>query len=198
MNWKQIFRTLCPIFNAMPMKWFLCFGNLLTVVRDGGKFKENDDLDIGFYYDQFEFVYIKNVCEAHGWRVDRKILNDVDKKPLYLSLSPKEDIAKITGDFHLDLFAWYRYNGMYWHTYDVNMERPQNSIPSRYIFKGVPAYLLDELTHRDDIAGSGMHAWIPIKYGTLLDLWYPDWLHKRKEVSSDKYKIEIKSCKQFL
>lgn len=199
-NWERVFRYVCPTFNATQMKWFLCFGSLLTVIRDKQKFG-NDDLDIGVFYDEFEPVHIKNFCAGCGWKVEKTILHDVDKKPLFMSLVPTKDVETITGPIHIDVFAWYLHKGVYYHTYDVKMENQK--VPSKYIFKGVEKDTLDHLISIDNVANSMMYAKIPLMYGTLLDTWYTDyekgyhWLEPRKCVSDTQWKLEMKSCSGF-
>lgn len=208
MNWKAILREVCLAFNSLPgmtpnsgvlsRSWWFCFGTMLTLVRDHGKFKKMDDVDVGVLYDTFEWRHIHNWYSSRGYLVENKIIDDVTKKPMYMSLKPCGDNAMVTGEWFLDIFAWRKWNGFYWHTYDTQMERPTSGVPSRYVFKGVPCELFDAgCTVRENLADSMMHGWVPLRYGTLLDLWYPDWLHKREECSHDKYVLECKSCSAF-
>lgn len=197
LNWPRIFQYVCTAFNYMPCKWFFCFGTMLTLVRDKGKFAKNDDIDVGVYFEDFEPVYIKNWCSANGFDVRRTIIDDITKKPLYYSIVPKPDIAIVTGKFHLDVFAWMKYKNYYWHTYDVKIENPKHGIPNKYIFKGVPEYALQKLTNIDGIAGTMFSGFVPLKYGTLLDIWYPNWIERREEVSHTKWALNVHSCKDI-
>jgi hypothetical protein len=188
------------------MEWFFCFGTMLTLVRDGGKFKKRDDVDIGVFYDKYEPVYIKNFCASNGFDIVNRIIDDTTGKPLYLTIAPKSDVKMNTGTVFIDIFAWYKWEGLYWHTYDVKMEKPAKGIPRKYIFKGIPAYTLESgMVNRDNVGDSMMYAKIPLKYGTLLDYWYTHekngtvyhWLDPRSEVSDAKWQIEMDSCRGF-
>lgn len=197
MNWQRIFQYVCTAFNYMPFDWFFCFGTMLTLVRDKGKFKKIDDVDVGVFFDDFNIRYLENWCKANGFVITRQIIDDITKKHLYVSIEPKNDVKTITGSFGLDVFMWRKYNGYYWHTYDVMMERPKNGIPKKYIFKGVPETALNKIIHIDSIAKTPFHGYVPLKYGTLMDLWYPNWIEKRQECSHTKWVMTMKSCKDI-
>lgn len=196
-NWPRIFQYVCTVFNYMPTKWWFCFGTMLTLIRDEGKFKKIDDVDVGVFYDDFEPRYITNWCKSNGFVITKHIVDDITRKPLYYSIEPMEDIQKITGKFALDVFMWIKYKGFYWHTYDVKMEKPSNGIPRKYIFKGVPENAFSDIIHIDSIAGTSFHGYVPLKYGTLLDLWYPNWIVKREECSHAKWVMSMDSCKEI-
>lgn len=197
MNWQRIFQYVCTAFNYMPCKWFFCFGTMLTLVRDKGKFKHPDDVDVGVFLDEFEPRHLYNWCQANGFVIIRKIVDDITKKPLYISIEPSEDVQRITGKFGLDVFMWMKYNGYYWHTYDVKMERPKHGVPNKYYFKGIPEHSLSEIVPINSIAGTSFHGHVPLKYGTLMDLWYPNWIEKRNECSHTKWVMSMKSCKSI-
>lgn len=208
-NWQAVMREVCHGFNTMPTlrtrennvsrAWWFCFGTMLTFVRNRGQFKKLDDVDVGVSFDTFEWLYMENFCRSRGYAVDRKIVDDVSGKPMYMSFKPMGAATELTGEWFLDVFAWRLYKDFYWHTYDTEMEYPKNGVPKRYKFKGVPRELFEAgFAEQENVAGSCMSGWIPLRYGSLLDLWYPDWLHERQECSHDKYVLECKSCKSFL
>jgi len=205
-RWDYIFRVVCSGFNFWPMKWFFCFGTMLSIVRSDmrvaqgkePKFpKKCDDVDVGVFYDEFQPIYITNFCKSNGWVVDNRIVSDTTGKTLYMGLKPREDVADMMGNVHVDIFCWVKHDGYYWHTYDVDMKRPKNGKLKRYTFKGVPAWAIDGgVVERVNIGGSHHCGFIPLKYGTLLDLWYPDWLVPRECVSEGEVRV-VKSCKEI-
>lgn len=196
-DWTKVFHRLCATLPAMQGRWFFCFGTLLTLVRDKGVFPERDDVDIGLFYEEDGDKYVKHLCWLLGFKEDRRIVNDVEKKPLYVSLSPTDDCRADLGNVHVDLFFWYKHHKQRYHTYDVNMENPPTGIPKTYYFKGIDANLLEETVRIDNIADSMMEGRIPLRYGALLDAWYPHWLQRRKEVSATPYLLKCKSCAAF-
>lgn len=207
-NWEHIFRTVCPLFVGMgPHKrWFFCFGTMLSIVRSDmrvaqgkePKFpQKQDDVDVGVFYDEFEPVHVKNFCAANGWVVDNRIVSDTTGKPLFTSLRPRSDVVDILGDVHIDIFCWVKHDGHYWHTYDTEMKRPKNGKLSRYTFKGIPEWMLSSgVVERLNVGGSRHYGFIPAKYGSCLDEWYPDWLVPQECVSKGKVKV-VKSCKEM-
>lgn len=175
--------------NTMkPMRWFLCFGNLLRLLRDG-KIKNDGDIDMGVFYEDCQPHLIENSFTAAGLTIKRKIINDADGKPLYYSLvDPMTDV-------HCCVFAWIKHKNIRYHTYDVLHEKKER--PSKYIFKGVPAeYLEGELIDKP-LEKFYRSVKIPLRYGALFDIWYPDWAEKRKGTSQTKWEIHMKSCKSL-
>lgn len=197
-------------FNAMPMPYWLCFGTLLHETRaltgehvfkiPQEKFwgKVVDDIDLGVFYDNYHFQYIKNFCSGAGWEIDHTIRPDTGGQPLYVSLKPTKDVESITGEVCLDVFAWYEFKDMYWHTFDTRMERPHKGIPDKYVFRGVPKWVFKDFVGIDNVAGSGMNAKIPLRYGTLFDWWYTDWIKPRPQATSNAlWEIQFKSFKDL-
>lgn len=197
-HWNRLFHTVCPGL-IYPIHGFLCFGSMFHATFKGNQWPKYDDLDIGVLDDGFEHIHVENFAKSTGFDIKHRIVDDITGKPMYFGLEPKEDAKAAYGDAMVDVFVWRKYKGIYWHTYDVKMEFPRNGIPTRYIFKGVEANrTFDEgFVNIDNIGGSMMHVQVPIKYGTLLDEWYPNWIEPRQEVSHSGYVIEMKSCAGF-
>jgi len=170
-----------------PLKWFMSFGSLLRMIRDDGKMKDEDDIDIGLIYDSIEPHRLENSFTAVGLQIHHKIVHDVDKRPLYYNLKGQHS--------NYCIFLWYKHKNVYYHTYDVLMEK--KSKPSRYIFKGVPCECLDGDTQELPFRDTYRLVKVPRGYGQLLDIWYPDWLTKRKHISTTRWQIEMKSCASF-
>jgi len=140
------------------------------------------------------------------YKLDKRIVNDADSdKPFYLSFKyeGQRDMPPI------DIFAWYEHDDVRYHTYDVDHEG--NDRPGRYVFKGVPAKYLPGVNEapRFDAKLLWMFfgKWnqplfqqeIPTPYfmGTLLDIWYPNWLKPVKMQSISPFTVTMKSCKQW-
>ena len=199
MNIKDLERSIGQyagwIFTSMHMHHFCCFGTLLGLIRDDGVVPGDTDIDLGIFYEDMDDGRIVKSMAKFGYFEDHRITNDFYKpsRPFYISFKARNmpDIC---------LFAWYRVGNMRYHTYDVHFEK--RDVPSEYVFKGVPAHLLEDTFQfwplGKDKTQLTQHSFsLPIQYGTLLDLWYPDWKTKRKGVSTSPYIIKMKSCKQW-
>jgi hypothetical protein len=190
------------VLGSLNIPWFCCFGTLLGFIRENGVIKNDRDIDLGIFYENLldENRLILSM-EKYNYKLHHKIINDHDKKALYLSF---------TSDQHppLCIFAWYKHNGIRYHTYDTKMERKAH--PSEYVFKGVPADLLEQPDENGNFKFSQYwpsdnnrkqltqhEFYIPRKYGTLLDLWYPDWKTPRKGTSQSPYIVKMRSCKEW-
>jgi hypothetical protein len=198
MNWKKAFQLVCAGMQSMPFKWFFCFGTMLAMIRDKGKFEEGSDIDVGVFFDQYEDRYTNQIMKAFCFSRTTHIIHDVTGKCLYQSFFCGKEQFPDLGELHLDIFAWIKVGKFYYHTYDLDFEKPKDGIPKRYVFKGVPAEYIDAgLQKVEQCGGSMLEGWIPKKYGTLLDEWYPDWAVPRKTVSQTRHQIECKSCAEL-
>lgn len=205
-KWKNVFRYLCPVINASYNRdaW-ACFGTLLTYVRDKGKFEREDDIDLGVFFETYEPVHFLNMTHSRGWDMDNHVLDDTNRKPMYMSITPQKDTKTLTGDIAIDIFAWREWKGYYWHTYDMDMVKPSKGILRRYTFKGVPKWMFDGgMIPWENVSDTGMHLWVPLKYGSLMDYWYPSrggtdvgWLKPKQCVSESDAIITMKTCDGF-
>ena len=183
-SYERTIRIVDKVLAYCRAKWFLCFGNILHLIRD--RSIENDhDIDIGvFYEDMNKDLFVRGFLKWE-YKLKKIIVNDVSKNPFYLSFEYVGRNFKLPP---LDIFAWYLHGKKRYHTYDVDHEGKK--VPSIYTFKGVkddwlPRHKLPLM--RDDrivraFFGSKKEPIfrfpinVPLKYGTLLDCWYPDWL----------------------
>jgi hypothetical protein len=199
-NWDKAYGYINGLFMGLqkkeswePLKWFLCFGSLLHVSRMTmghiKKMPDDQDIDVGILYEDYEPHQLENKMFALGLQIKRKIIHDVDKKPLYYSLQG------VGTGINICLFCWYKHGNIRYHTYDVLREKRDK--PSKYIFKGIPAECLECSTQEMPIPGLYRTVKVPTRYGTLFDHWYPDWLTKRKHISTTRWQIEMKSCRKF-
>ena len=203
-QYERAVRAVGSICGACHIKYWLCFGNLLHLVRDGNV--DNDhDIDIGIYYEEMDSVQLPRAFGKYEYELAKKIKNDVDGKYLYLSFEYKGN----RGLPPIDIFAWFKHGDNRYHTYDVNHEGRE--IPSKYIFKGVPEKFLPTIgqANRADPRTANMFfgKWnapllkqevpVPFYMGTLLDIWYPNWLKPVNMQSISPFTVEMKSCKQW-
>lgn len=184
-----LFRGILNPKTQRPMTWFFCFGSLLRMVRNKGKMKD-DDIDIGILYDEYNQKLLENSIVACGMQIKKRVVNDIDKRPLYYTLKSH------TLPIEICVFCWYKHKNILYHTYDIEGHGKER--PEKYTFKGIPAWILESGTVDMRIEGSLRQARVPKMYGSALDIWYPDWLTKRKGESETRHLIEMKSCKQFL
>ena len=148
-------------------KWFMSFGTLLYLVRDFGQ-EYATDIDVSVM-DNYDADRVNYGLLQNGFVESQKIINSITREPLFISYETR------SGN-HVDIFFWKKFNDMYWHTYDYNMERPEFGIPKQYVFKGTPAHMFagDPVKFKWFDLISDIK--IPLKYGTLLDYWYPGWV----------------------
>jgi len=148
-------------------KWFVSFGSLLYLIRDhkhGVPF--NQDIDISYMGSDYDEV--RHELMREGIQPVHKIVSDVDGNTL-------NEGFKFEDGMSLDIFTWLRKDDYLWHTYDFSMQHPENGIPSKYHFKNIPAWMLDNQPCRYEFCYDE-YTVIPKLYGTLLDYWYPGWI----------------------
>lgn len=205
--------------DGKRLHWFYCFGTLQEYISDS-TFSFDSDIDIGVLYDQCDAVALENMITSNGYKLEKKLVNDVTKKPFNMQFKPVDDGMLEWPS--LDIYFWYKHNKMLYHTYDVNKENLE--IPSKYIFKGVkeewispnkemiaakraalhPGYarsITEHGTWVSDIFGSssGFEFVCPYAYGSLLDEWYPNWKFRKHNVgqSKSRFMVEMRSCKEW-
>lgn len=203
-GYERALRIVSRSLGGLRVKWWLCFGNVLHLIRDKS-IDDDHDIDIGIHHGATDLDSISATFAKFQYSVRKKIISDVDKSLLYVSFESRKGLPPI------DVFAWYEHNGVSYHTYDVNFENKK--IPSVYCFKGTPTKLLpDKFTpvcsdknllrfqyqrHPKEMPLFREYIQIPLKYGSLMDLWYPDWMQKRKGQSVSPYVVRVKSMKQW-
>ena len=208
-------RTLAGTLDTLGARWFVCFGTLLSLLREH-VLDFSSDVDIGVIgpcqsaIDILSRAYQPMYC----------IRNDKTGEVLQHSFrcSGTNNIT-----YTLDVYFWVKVGNMYYHTYDVSQERPKNGIPRQYEFKGVPASHFDPTPEElkaymknpkmqgamnkngtwrsllEGFEGDGISVCTPFGYGACLDTWYPDWSMRRPQwgVSDTKWIKRVKSCKDL-
>ena len=183
-------RSIKYIMDSNRTKWFVCFGVMLGILRDKQAPPDND-IDIGVYYEDYDFERIKRSFAKMGYAPNKIIYPDTGGQPLYSHYqhSSFPDIC---------LFAWYLHKEIRYHTYDYYEEGKK--VLKKYRFKGIKAEYLDETIQvpmdKKRVVPGGEIVF-PKKYGSCLDEWYPNWLEPRKEQSHSKYIVELKSMKEW-
>ena len=199
------------------IKWFYCFGTLLEFIRSAGKkLCMEQDIDIGVMYGESPPQGIIRSFEGMNYKINGMILSDVTKEPLNIHFAaPKE----MKGTPNIDIFFWVLKHNRLYHTYDYYKEGKE--YPKKYHFKGVDHWLINpskdiikatQEKSRDrimtdkgvwmyDIFGdhSGYRFMCPYAYGTLLDIWYSQWLIPDRNYgqSSATYVKEVRSCSEL-
>jgi len=192
-SFNKTIKTVGYLLEKSRAKYFLCFGSLLGIIRDDGVVEGDTDIDIGVMYEDHENNRkLANVFNRYNYKLTKKIIHDVDKKPLYMCF---EHVTMPC----IDIFFFIEHQGVRWHTYDTMAERKE--IPSKYIFKGLPAKCLKKVKKkRFGTRGKPLldrPVGVPAAYGGCLDSWYPDYKTPRKGCSEAQYMIKSNSCKVF-
>ena len=204
--------------------WCLCFGSLLSVVRNKA-LDLGQDIDIGIIGGGREaFDYLRGTMSMGSC-----VLSDATGAPIEASFA-------LPGDHVLDVYWWLRRDGNAYHCFDEQMERPRNGVLRSYHFKGVPAGVFwpskvdvaqvppacfnKRLIHGIDPAivpfGSqdqgdwtyqlpvpgyeaDGHAFrLPFGYGAALDYWYPGcWVVPDGQYGTSKcsHEFTVATCK---
>ena len=207
---KRTALNISTFFDAFNIKWFLCFGTLLSFVRDK-KFNLNTDIDIGVVGP------IDNLKRqiSNQYQIQHYIKSDNTGKILNFTYIDTNNSSTI------DVFSWVEFKGMYWHTYDTMMEFPSNGILSKYVFKSMPKNVFDVdkkkiKSYQEKLAfgramtdhgtwkhvlhelpAEGIELSLPYNYGYFLDIAYPDWATTREQfgVSLGYSEMKVDSCK---
>lgn len=211
---KRIGNNLQQFFGGFDVKWFMCFGTLLNLVRHPQKFDLDSDIDIGIIGSDLELFYdqIKNTYTvSHFMKSD-----DTGKLLNFCYYDGSNDI-------HIDVFKWMKFKGMYWHTYDVLNDADEKGCPSKYHFKSMPTEVFErdekdiQLKRQDlrygrimtkhgtwlkpipELPAEGIELPIPSFYGLFLDIAYPEWATTREGfgVSEAFSTFKTKSCKDL-
>jgi len=198
-----------------PLRWFFCFGTLEEYIADM-TFELNFDIDIGLFYGDTDVGAFTRVWEGMGYKLTKRVINDVTKEPFNLHFEPVMEDTKKTPT--VDVYFWYEHKGIMYHTYDVKKEG--RDIPSSYTFKGIPKeFIVPPQSQIDEIRKSGPEMsqmldkngiWhydvfgdhsgykfrCPFAYGTLLDEWDPGWRFRdyRRGQSKSRWIVKMKSC----
>lgn len=191
----HVFGIVNWIMGKLGIKWFACFGTLLGMIRDDGPIKDDHDIDIGIFYEDTDEVRLVNGFSKWNYKLAKKTINDYElpNKPFHMSFVSNQKMPELC------VFAWYKHKDYRYHTYDVNQEN--KPVPSEYVFKGVPGKLLSDIIQfNPTVKGNIMFQrppYVPLKYGTILDIWYPNWKVPKGGQSETPYIVKMKSCKQW-
>ncbi|MCP3683549.1 MAG: hypothetical protein GY861_12750 [bacterium] len=207
---RRIALNIQMLFSSIDVHWFICFGTLLSFIRDR-KLNLDGDIDIGIIED-IEKVH-KHIKNQH--EIDHLIRSDKTGKLLNFSY------RDINNDITIDVFNWINFKGMYWHTFDTLMDFPKNGIPSKYIFKSMPenVFITDKrkiAKYQNDLKygrqmtnhgtwkqavpefpNDGIELCLPYNYGYFLDIAYPDWFTTRDLIGTSQgyTKMEVNTCR---
>jgi hypothetical protein len=125
-QYQQLVIRIVGTLNNTGARWCVCFGTLLSLIRDK-QFDVNQDVDIGIIGGgRGAFGALLGVLP-----VSHMVIDDATREPL--------NVAFNVGGVSLDLFFWKERQGMAYHCYDEQVQRPANGVLSQYHFKGIPA-----------------------------------------------------------
>ena len=201
--------------------WCHCFGGMLEYMADR-TFSIDYDIDIGVLYGECDENKLIYSFEGHGYKAEKKCINDVDKKAFNIHFIPKEDSLK--GSPTIDVYFWFPIKNILYHTYDT--KKQGSKIPSEYVFKGVkrdwlrpPKAVIDAERKRGNpgreqmltelgtwkfpVFGSdyGLTMRLPYAIGHLLDeLYSPSWRFREfyRGQSMSRWVKKVKSCKELI
>lgn len=191
----RIINSIDPVFSFRygenQFKWFYSFGTLLYYIRDknmGKKFNGDFDISIigGEEIDASDFI--PNM-DQFGFKLKRKILNDVTGKPLNLVFE-HNDIKGIG----IDVYFWVKGGNYYWHSFAEGFAKHE-----KYVFKATPALAFKGKLYKYVWEEIALPINIPNLYGTLLDIWYPGWFIPDRDFGYSRAEktVETKSCKNL-
>ena len=102
------------VMDSTQTRWFIGFGVMLGILRDGEPPKDND-IDVCVYYEDYDFKRIKRAFSRAGYTMSKVVYPNVGDTPLYSHFrhSSYPDMC---------LFAWYEHKGIRYHTYDYYNE----------------------------------------------------------------------------
>lgn len=200
--------------------WCHCFGGMLEYIADK-TFSLDYDIDIGVMYGECDENKLISTLEGHGYKAEKKCVNDINKKAFNIHFVPVEETLKNTPT--IDVYFWVPIGDKLYHTYDTKKEG--SKIPSQYVFKGVKRWwlrpdpemiklerekgkpgreqLLDENgTWKFPVFDSsgGLFMRLPYAIGHLLDTWYsPGWRFREfyRGQSMTQWSEKVKSCKEL-
>lgn len=207
--------------SSCGAKWCLCFGALLSMIRDR-RLVSDGDVDVGIIGSHHTtFDYLRNSLPmGHCVVGDNGI-------PINASFA--------IGDVILDVYWWYRKDGHAYHCFDENQEHPPTGRLREYHWKGIPDRVFwpraedvkgipntcynrrmvngtdpsvvpfglneaDDWTYNMPVPGlesEGAMVRIPYGFGLALDCWYPgQWMVKDSQygVSKCANEFTVKSC----
>lgn len=162
------------IYNA----FFPGFGTLLGMIRNGNLIKHDDDTDMCIMSEKIskekEDVFFNKLCKYDMFKKRRREHRRTDDgRLLHLSLKSNDVTAKSC------IWFFFKYKNYYFHSKGDNWVakiglylKPEANQKSEAIAKGIPAYLFDKFISYEF---KKKFYQIPEKYGTILDMWYPNW-----------------------
>lgn len=172
---------LSRTFNVLPSilasqqnnSWFVSFGSLLNLVRDRGKL--SGDLDLSMMYGSIESEerFLRTMLE-YGYH-PKEIIKAHNGSLLKMCF--KNQDTRMFGDYNIDIFFWFQAGDYLYHSYDYFKEGvgPDNTL-CRYMCKGTPVTYFDGGRIMAPWPGTKYEIPIPLKFGHMLDYWYPNWL----------------------
>ena len=198
-NALSLFSSLidCSREAGIQDAFFPGFGTLLGIIREGNIKSHDHDLDMCILRDkitkeQEEKYY--NACEKRKlFRYRKRIEKRTNGRYEWISLCPvpreKEGVKSCNWFF-------FEHKGYMWHTKGKGWVRKFDK--QRYEFddsyhsvgKGIDAGLFDTLIDCP-VDFFGLSFKIPLKYGTILDEWYPNWAFPKRGGASSRQRVLV-------
>jgi len=181
----RMYTNLTIGLTNLGLSWCLCFGSLLSLVRDRRLIASGQDIDIGILADPVTAYAALRASYA----VSGVVLDDVTGEPY----QAKFGIPGMT----IDTYFWRRKGGYAYHCFDEQHETPASGKLKSYHFKGIPDVILyptAALVSKVDnecrmyrrinadntynvpcpgIEEEGLSLRVPFGFGAALDCWYP-------------------------
>jgi hypothetical protein len=178
---ENVLRIINQVMHYAGVKYWLCFGALWAIVRNGGVVPDGD-FDICTYYGN-DYQKIARAFGAAPGRyvMGKAVVDDIARdKALYCSFGSEQ------GYPHICLTFWYFHNGIRYYCHDQHHEVNGVGVPqSGYYFRGVPAVLVEDNPNNfRNVEWPGVaqitKVSVPRFSGTILDTMYPDWAFKKQ------------------
>ena len=197
---EKLRRYLNYVFNVLNgtrdrhderISWHLAFGTLLYYIRDKkAGFPYEQDFDIGVFYDQANGEKLKKNFNSYQFDVVNELKDDLGNY-LHLSFLPNTELQRQLGRITLDIFFWYKHGRQYYHCYE--------KVDGGFDMKGIDCDKLDGNPWKEYWQDDLMPCYIPCRFGSCLDEWYPGWMRRQPNfgVSKTRYSVVVPSFKAW-
>jgi len=174
--------TECAKKAGIAHAHFIGYGTLLGKIRENKPIAHDSDADMCILADKVdpeqELRYYEEIQKAGLFGARKKIKKRWDtNRFLWISVKERKRACKSCNWFQQRIDGYYYHSkGKDW----IKKLGPRLKPPvmeGEAIMKGVRAELLEELMPIDFC---GVKTNIPVRYGEILDVWYPDWATPRK------------------
>lgn len=177
-------------------RWFFSFGTMLYFFRDKNMgIPLWGDIDVSVLDVKIDADQFAQNMREFGFKLKTKIVDSRNGSPFQMVFGHEYH----KGYPDIDIFFWRKGKQCYYHSYDYYMEKPKGGVPSKYVFKGTPTWALKGKPVKYIWLEIAAEMNFPPLYGTLLDIWYPEWFIPDKNFGQSKAvkEVKVKNCQDL-